>query len=105
MTEPMAMRTVTVSNRQGIHLRPAHAMATLAAGFQAKIEIEREGVIADAKSILAIVTLAAGHGAELLLRATGHDAQQAISALEALISSGFGENEDKNQESGEHATD
>jgi phosphocarrier protein len=98
-------KTVTVSNRQGIHARPAHALATLAGTFQASIEIVRGGIVADAKSILAIMTLAAEQGAELLLRAEGDDAHQALAALERLISSGFGEDEDKNQEAGERATD
>jgi phosphotransferase system HPr (HPr) family protein len=101
----LTLKTVTVSNRQGIHARPAHALATLAGSFQANIEIVRNGVVADAKSILAIMTLAAEHGSELQLRATGHDARQAIEALEKLILSGFGEDEDKNQAAGEHATD
>jgi phosphotransferase system HPr (HPr) family protein len=105
MAESSVYKTVTVINRQGIHARPAHALATLAGSFQANIEIVREGVIADAKSILAIMTLAAERGTELLLRATGDDAQQAIAALEQLILTGFGEDEDKNQEAGEHATD
>jgi phosphocarrier protein len=96
---------VTVNNRQGIHARPAHALATLAGGFRADIEIVRGAVVADAKSILAIMTLAAEQGAELMLRATGDDASQALAALEQLIVSGFGEDEDKNQEAGEHATD
>jgi phosphocarrier protein len=105
MAEPSMFKTVTVSNRQGIHARPAHALATLAGGFQAKIEIVRDGVVADAKSILAIMTLAAEQGCELLLRASGEDAGMAVAALEQLILSGFGEDEDKNQEAGEHATD
>ena len=105
MAEPTMFKTVTVSNRQGIHARPAHALATLAGSFQANIEIVREGVVADAKSILAIMTLAAGQGSQLLLRASGQDADRAVAAMEQLILSGFGEDEDKNQEAGEHATD
>jgi phosphotransferase system HPr (HPr) family protein len=104
MAEPTT-KTVMVNNRQGIHARPAHALATLAGSFQADIEIVRGGIVADAKSILAIMTLAAEHGSELLLRAKGDDAHQALTALEKLILSGFGEDDDKNQEAGEHATD
>lgn len=98
-------RVVVVTNRQGIHARPAHAMATLAGRFQCNIEVVRDGVIADGKSILAIMTLAAECGAQLILRAEGADADQALEALEQLILNGFGEDEDKNQEAGEHATD
>lgn len=105
MVEPNMFKTVTVNNRQGIHARPAHALATLAGSFQSNIEIVRGGVVADAKSILAIMTLAAEQGSELLLRASGEDADRALAALEQLILSGFGEDEDKNQEASEHATD
>ena len=105
MAELTTFKTVTVSNRQGIHARPAHALATLACSFQANIEIVRGGVVADAKSILAVMTLAAEQGCELLLRATGQDADRAVAALEQLILSGFGEEDDKHQQAGEHATD
>lgn len=105
MAEPTQSKTVRVSNRQGIHARPAHALATLAGRFVADVEIVRDGVVADAKSILAILTLAAAQGSELLIRASGEDANQAIAALEQLILSGFGEDDDKNQAAGEHATD
>ena len=105
MADSSRSKTVTVCNRQGIHARPAHALATLASGFQAHIEIVRDGVVADGKSILAIMTLAAECGAILLLRAEGDDADQAVAALEQLILTGFGEDEDKNQAAGEHATD
>jgi phosphocarrier protein len=101
----LTTKTVTVSNLQGIHARPAHALATLAGTFQASIEIVRNGIVVDAKSILAIMTLAAEQGAELQLRAAGSDARQAIEALEKLILSGFGEDEDKNQAASERATD
>jgi phosphocarrier protein len=105
MTEPILTKTVIVINQQGIHARPAHALATLASRFQANIEIVRDGTVADGKSILAIMTLAAECGAELVLRACGPDAEQAVAAMEQLILNGFGEDEDKNQAAGEHATD
>lgn len=94
-----------MTNQQGIHARPAHAVATMAGQFRARIELVRGGVVADAKSILAVMTLAAEQGCELLLRASGEDADQAVAALEKLFSSGFGEDEDKNQQASEHATD
>lgn len=105
MTQESVTTTVQVRNRQGIHARPAHAIATLATGFQARIEIVRDGTIADGKSILAVLTLAAERGTVLTIRASGQDAKAAVHALEKLIVSGFGEDDDKNFDAGHHSTD
>src|SRR5687767_1546093 len=100
MSETITIK-VTVSNRQGIHARPAHAIATLASRFKANIEIVRDSTVADGKSILAIMTLAAQQGTLLLLRASGEDAADAVQAVERLIASGFGEDDEKHQASSE----
>ncbi len=105
MADTTITKTVTVNNRQGIHARPAHAIATLANRFKANIEIVRDSTVADGKSILAIMTLAAEQGTLLLLRASGEDATAAIQAVEQLIASGFGEEEDKHQAASDSATD
>jgi phosphocarrier protein HPr len=105
MSISITTKTVIVSNRQGIHARPAHAIATLASRYKANIEIVRESTVADGKSILAIMTLAAGQGTILLLRASGEDAADAVQAMEQLIASGFGEDDEKHQATSEQATD
>lgn len=105
MSDSITIKTVTVSNRQGIHARPAHAIATLASRYKANIEIVRDSTVADGKSILAIMTLAAEQGTLLLLRASGEDAADAVQAVERLIASGFGEDDEKHQATSEQATD
>lgn len=105
MSDATIIKTVIVNNRQGIHARPAHAIATLASRFKANIEIVRDGTVADGKSILAIMTLAAAQGTSLMLRASGEDADAAVEAVEILIASGFGEDDDKHQMVSENATD
>lgn len=105
MSDTTDTKMVIVSNRQGIHARPAHAIATLASRFKANIEIVRDGTVADGKSVLAIMTLAAEHGTLLMLRASGEDAAAALQAVEQLITSGFGEDEDKHQATSDAATD
>ena len=90
-------RPVMVSNPQGLHARPAHALASLANRFQSHIEIMRDGESADAKSILAILTLAAVQGTELILKANGEDALEALEALADLFAKGFGENGEQSQ--------
>jgi len=88
-------RVVVVSNPEGLHARPAHALATAASRFRSNIEIIRNGEAADGKSILAILTLAATQGVQLTLRATGQDAVAALDALEELFVAGFGERGDQ----------
>ena len=85
MVQPTAVRQVTVSNPQGLHARPAHALAQLANRFQADIWIIKGGEPVDGKSILSILTLAAAQGTELMIRATGPDADAAADALVALL--------------------
>jgi phosphotransferase system HPr (HPr) family protein len=92
MVYQSASRQVTVVNPQGLHARPAHAVVTLASRFRSDIELVRDGEIADAKSILAILTLAAAQGSQLTLRARGEDAGEALEALTDLFAGGFGEN-------------
>lgn len=84
--------TVTVQNPQGLHARPADLLARRASQFDAQIELIKNGESADGKSILQIMTLAAEMGTVLSIRATGHDAEQAVAALTELFESGFAEN-------------
>ena len=85
MAQAIAVRRVIVSNPQGLHARPAHALAQLANRFQASIQIVKDGEPVDGKSILSILTLAAAQGTELVIRATGPDADAAVDALVALF--------------------
>ena len=90
MDEPVT-RPVTVINPQGFHARPAHLFVKMAATFQAKVEILKGNEVINGKSILDLLTLGAGNGTTLTLRANGPDAQEAVEALAKLIEGGFGE--------------
>lgn len=84
-------RPVTVVNPQGFHARPAHLFVKLAMTFQAQVEILKGNEQINGKSILDLLTLGAGNGTTLTLRASGPDAQAAVEALAQLIEGGFGE--------------
>ena len=84
-------RPVTVVNPQGFHARPAHLFMKLAMSFQAQVEILKGNETINGKSILDLLTLGAGNGTTLTLRASGPDAQAAVDALAQLIEGGFGE--------------
>jgi len=91
MSDTAATRQVTVSNPQGLHARPAHALVNLASQFRSEIGVIRDHERADGKSILSVLTLAAEHGTELILEAKGEDAKDALDALEHLFLDGFGD--------------
>lgn len=76
-------------SEQGLHARPAAKLAQTAQNFEASITIAMGAQTVDAKSILEILTLAAGHGVNLELRAEGSDADQALDALAALFKNRF----------------
>lgn len=80
---------VRVLNDQGLHARPAARLAQEAQKFGCDITMALGGEVVDAKSILDILTLAAGHGSELELRATGPDARDALLHLGSLIRNRF----------------
>lgn len=86
---PVVRKTVVVSNPQGLHARPAELFSRLALQFEADIEVIRDGLRIDAKSILNVLTLGAAQGTALILEARGADAEKAIDALERLVVSDF----------------
>lgn len=93
MSHGMLHRTVKVLNSEGLHMRPADKLVRTAVGFQSTIELEREGQVADCRSIISLLTLGAMQGCELILRAQGPDADAAIAAISHLFESHFNENQ------------
>ena len=78
-------------NPQGFHARPAHLFVKLASQFQAQIEILKGNEVINGKNILDLLTMGAGNGTTLTLRAIGPDAESAVNALAELVEGGFGE--------------
>lgn len=91
MSEQPYSRTVTIVNAPGLHLRPAKLFVELASQFQSRIELIKDDMRIDGKSILSILTLGAAQGTQVSLEGTGPDSHAAINALAALIESGFPE--------------
>jgi phosphocarrier protein len=86
-------RRVTVPNRLGLHARAAARFVHTASAFRSKITVSRGEKSMDGKSILGLLLLAAAHGAEVLITASGDDEGPALEALSALVLGGFGEEE------------
>lgn len=78
--------TVVIANALGLHARPAAKLAQTAQRFNSEITLEYDEMAVDAKSILDILSLAAGRGASLVMRCKGDDAKDATSALQAFFS-------------------
>jgi phosphotransferase system HPr (HPr) family protein len=99
MSQPTARRTVTIVNPQGLHARPADLFARLANQYDASIQVIKGTERVDGKSILSILTLAAGAGSQLEIIATGRDADAAVIALCELVRQGFEVDEPTNETS------
>lgn len=84
-------RAVTIQNRHGLHARPAAEVVKAASKFQSEITLSRDEMEVNGKSIMGVMMLAAEFGATVMLRASGPDAEQAVSALEGLVNNKFGE--------------
>ncbi len=87
----MIERPATIVNQEGLHARPAARIVRLASSFTSEIEIMKDGVGVNAKSIMGVMMLAAEFGSQITIRAEGPDAEQAIAALAELVAGGFGE--------------
>ncbi len=84
-------RTFVVTNSLGLHARPAAQVVQTANRFRCDVQFEKDGSQINAKSIMGVLTLAAGKGSAVLVICEGDDAPQAIEALARLFEAGFGE--------------
>jgi phosphocarrier protein HPr len=88
---PVLTRTVTVTNKRGLHARAAAKFVMMAERFGASVDVIRDGQSVPARSIMGLMMLGAGKGAVIELRAEGWDAKEALDALAELVESGFNE--------------
>ena len=86
----MNAQKVTVTNKLGIHARPATLLVKVAAEFQADIFLSKGNVSRiNGKSIMGVMMLAAERGAEILVEAEGSDSEEAVVAIIELLGSDF----------------
>ena len=79
----------TISNKLGMHARPAAQFVKRASKYASNIWVEKDDEQVNGKSIMGLMMLAAGHGAKLIVTAEGADAEEAVKELGALIQNGF----------------
>jgi phosphocarrier protein len=87
----MVQETVPVTNVKGLHLSAAAQVVKTAAKFECNVWLSKDGVEADAKSIMGILTLAASMGSEVLVKADGPGEEDAVRAIVALFNAKFDE--------------
>lgn len=84
-------RRATIVNPLGMHARPAAEFVKVANRFASRVQVVRDSLSVDGKSIMGVMMLAAEQGSSLTIRAEGADAEQATEALCALVAAGFNE--------------
>lgn len=83
--------TLLIQNRLGLHARPAALFVQMANRFESEIEVSKGKTKVNGKSIMGIMTLAAGRGSQITIQAAGPDAAKAVQTLTKLIRANFGE--------------
>jgi phosphocarrier protein len=84
-------KEMVVTNKLGIHARPAALFVKTANQFAADIFVEKDGETVNGKSIMGLMMLAAGPGSLLRVKAEGEDAARALGELEGLVERKFDE--------------
>ena len=85
----MTEQTVIISNRAGIHARPAAILVGVAKDFKSSIYLEKDNFRINGKSIMGIITLGAVYGMQLKIIAEGVDENEAVNAISRLLESKF----------------
>jgi len=89
----MIKTNVTISNKLGLHARASAKLTKLASSFPCEIFMSRNDRRVNAKSIMGVMMLAAGLGAEVEIECDGPREEEATKALVALVNDKFGEGE------------
>jgi phosphocarrier protein len=84
-------REIQVTNKLGLHARPAAMLVQTASRFKSEIWLKKEDIEANAKSILSVMMLAAEVGSRVTIKAEGEDEEQAIETLAKIFQEKFGE--------------
>lgn len=82
---------MAIINQRGLHARASAKFVKCAEGFDADITVSRDGQSVPGTSIMGLMMLAAAMGTSILVEASGPQAEQAIAALDALVSARFDE--------------
>lgn len=86
-----ASGTFQIVNKLGLHARAATKLVQTASRFDADVELQKDGHVANGKSVMGVLLLCGHQGSHVTVTASGPDAHQAVEAIGALIADRFGE--------------
>ena len=89
----MKQLDILIQNPTGLHARPAKTFVNVAKEFKANIKVYHNEKMANAKSLISLLTLGVKSGSQIKIEADGEDEEQALAALESAVISGLGEGE------------
>lgn len=84
-------RTVTITNKRGLHARASAKFVTLASGLPAQVKVRKDGAAVTGTSIMGLMMLGAAMGDQVTISASGDGADQAVTLLAELVENKFGE--------------
>lgn len=87
----VAENTFTISNQLGLHARAAAQLVKIANRFPGDVELECEGQVVNAKSIMGVLMLAAAMGMAVRVKCSGANAGACLKEIGDLINNKFGE--------------
>ena len=86
-----ASGTFQIVNKLGLHARAATKLVQTASRFDADVELQKDGHVANGKSVMGVLLLCGHQGSRVTVTASGPDAREAVDAIGALIADRFGE--------------
>jgi phosphotransferase system HPr (HPr) family protein len=88
-TNTVQRAKILVSHEFGLCMWPATLLVRLAREFDARVMLECDRRMANAKSLLSVITLGAAYGKEVIVTAEGPDAHTAVLAVTDLFARRF----------------
>lgn len=89
--DTMLSRTVTITNKRGLHARASAKFVTLASGLSAAITVSKDGHEVVGTSIMGLMMLGAAMGDTITISASGDGAEAALATMAQLVEDRFGE--------------
>ncbi len=87
----MHSAVLRICNKRGLHARASAKFVHCVAAFDAEVSVSKDGVTVGGTSIMGLMTLVAGNGSEVQIKARGRQAAEVVAALRALVKGRFGE--------------
>lgn len=88
-----AIKVLKIPNKRGLHARASAKFVKCVEAFDVDIRVSKDGHMVGGTSIMGLMMLAASQGSSIHVSASGPQATEALAALDALVGSGFGEDE------------